>query len=209
MKLLLCSMLIFFSFSAPAQVQESHGTINIVLANKNGLVSLTDSMLSYSDGRHQPGHQKLFQIDRKTVCLMAGTYGQPGLNDENTSFALWVPNIMNRFAAQQQALEKAGRRLSFAMMFVRMKETFEHQLTANLQAYISADHPVDVAKLEPIELTLAGYDLDGVLKVGEVTLTPEQEPGGIGFKAGGIQRNDGPEIRDRRNNPWQRCETDE
>jgi hypothetical protein len=73
-----------------------------------------------------------------------------------------------------------------------MKETFEHQLTANLQAYISADHPVDVAKMDPIELTLAGYDLDGVLKVGEVTLTPEQAPGGIGFNAGGIRRNDGP-----------------
>jgi hypothetical protein len=193
MKLLLGSVLMILSFSAPAQVQESHGTINIIFANKNGLVALTDSMLSSSDNLiHSPNHQKLFRIDGKTICLMAGSYGAGGINENDPNFALWVPNIMNGFAMRHQARERDGKSLPFAMKFVMMKETFEHQLTANLQAYISADHPVDFAKLQPIELTLAGYDFDGALKVGEVTLTPEQAPGGVGFKAGGIIRNDGP-----------------
>jgi hypothetical protein len=53
-----------------------HGTINVALGNKSGLVVLTDSMVTVTDstGRHQrrdPG-QKLFKLDDRTVCSVAG-----------------------------------------------------------------------------------------------------------------------------------------
>ena len=54
----------------------AHGTINIALGNKSGLVVLTDSMVTAMDatGTHQlsnPG-QKLFKLDDRTVCSVAG-----------------------------------------------------------------------------------------------------------------------------------------
>src|ERR1700730_9960007 len=54
----------------------AHGTINIALGNKNGLVVLTDSMVprKYPPGPRQlpnPG-QKLFKLDDRTVRSVAG-----------------------------------------------------------------------------------------------------------------------------------------
>jgi 20S proteasome alpha/beta subunit len=53
------------------------GTINVVFANANGIVALTDSRLSARTpsgqlrALSQPG-QKLFQLDEATVCTFAG-----------------------------------------------------------------------------------------------------------------------------------------
>jgi hypothetical protein len=177
-----------FARNVPGPMKESHGTINIVFANQNGLVALTDTMLSFSDGSHQPDHQKLFKIDNKTVCMMAGSYSAPGIGGI-AEFDLWVPNIMNGFAEEQRKVISAGVPLSFARKFTRLKETFEHQLTSNLQAFVLAHPEIDIAKVQPLELTLAGYDIVGVLKVGEITLTPERTAGGISFKTSGLPVN--------------------
>lgn len=40
-----------------------HGTINVVLGNQNGLVVLTDSMLTAGDHQQPDPGQKLFQLD--------------------------------------------------------------------------------------------------------------------------------------------------
>jgi len=173
-------------------VSESHGTINILFANQNGLVALTDSMLSYTGNPPpppSPNHQKLFKIDDKTVCMMAGSYSNTDIVRGIADFDLWVPNIMHGFATQQQKLLSAGTPLPFAMKLVRLKETFEQQLSSNLQAFVLAHPEADISKVEPIELTLAGYDIDGVLKVEEITLTPEQTASGIRLKTGGLPHN--------------------
>jgi hypothetical protein len=175
----------------PNELKESHGTINILFANQNGLVALTDSMLSNANNTiHSPDHQKLFKIDDKTVCMMAGIYSAVGI-ENSLDFSVWIPNIMSGFAAQQQK-ESARRPLSFALKLTSLKRTFEHQLTANLQAQVLARPELDIAKLQPIELTLAGYDLDGILKVGEITLTPEKDKNGIFFSGSGLPRGDHP-----------------
>jgi len=59
--------------SSPTSPPSFHGTVNILLANKNGLVAITDSRLS-SDGRPPASGQKLFQLDDKTICTIAGAY---------------------------------------------------------------------------------------------------------------------------------------
>lgn len=178
--------------SAPSPLEESHGTINIIFANQNGLVAVTDSMLTTSDDRHFRDHQKLFRIDDKTVAMMAGSYSKPGIGSGNPNFDLWVPNIMNGFAVQQQALSLSNKAMPFPLKFSRFKETFEHQLMENLQAAVFAAPTLHVSPADIIELTLAGYDTDGSLKVGEVTLTAAMTPGGVAFKASELPRTGGP-----------------
>jgi hypothetical protein len=78
------------------------------------------------------------------------------------------------------------------MKFAQFKDAFAHQLTANLQAAVFADPTLRASPGDAIELTLAGYDLDGSLKVGEVTLTAETTPSGVVFKAGDLPRTGAP-----------------
>lgn len=56
----------------------SHGTINILLANGNGMVLLTDSRTSNHGRLVSDNSPKLFQLDDKTVCSIAGFYFDPG-----------------------------------------------------------------------------------------------------------------------------------
>ena len=56
----------------------SHGTINIFLANRNGLVAVTDSRLS-SNGKAVARGQKLFKVDDHTICAVAGFYMDSGV----------------------------------------------------------------------------------------------------------------------------------
>lgn len=172
----------------PSPQEESHGTINILLGNENGLVAVTDSMLSTPDNRHYPGHQKLFKIDDRTLATMAGSYSRPGLGGRDHLLDLWVPNIMTRFALQQGALNQSKQPLPYATKFERFEKLFSEALTANLQAAIVSDPKLNIAQVEPIELTLAGFDLDGSLKVGEVTLTPKLTANGIQFSIGELPR---------------------
>jgi Proteasome subunit len=57
----------------------THGTINLLLANKNGTVLITDSRISNGNYQRISDHaQKLFQLDDKTVCSIANFYSDPG-----------------------------------------------------------------------------------------------------------------------------------
>jgi hypothetical protein len=60
-----------------------HGTLNLCIGNKNGLVVVTDSRASGRDQKgndlHEDWHQKLFQISEKIVVTIAG-YNRVPLN---------------------------------------------------------------------------------------------------------------------------------
>src|SRR5213593_3458882 len=60
----------------------TRGTINVVMGNENGLVALTDSMLTEVLPNGVPRQlptpgQKLFQLDRTSVCTVAGFIAAP------------------------------------------------------------------------------------------------------------------------------------
>ncbi len=77
---LLIATLWFVSAALNAQEPKSnssHGTVNIFLANRNGLVAVTDSRLSNKYGAQGSG-QKLFQVDDRTICAIAGFYMDQG-----------------------------------------------------------------------------------------------------------------------------------
>jgi hypothetical protein len=69
---------------------------------------------------------------------------------------------------------------------VSLRRTFGQQLTANLQAQVVAEPDIDIANLQPTKLTLAEYELDGTLNVGEITLTPQKSKNRIFFAASGL-----------------------
>jgi hypothetical protein len=86
-------ILLIASASIPTNAQALNsgavlgGTLNVVLANKNGAVVLTDSMLSDESGpvpipRPETPGQKLFQLDDKTICAIAGFASVPRIFPE-------------------------------------------------------------------------------------------------------------------------------
>jgi hypothetical protein len=175
--LLVCLVLLSATVQAEpnaASLNQSHGTVNILLANRNGLVLVTDSMLTSTDGQHQPNGTKLFKVDEKTICAMAGQYSIPGVL---TEFEAAFPNIMAQYIRAERI-----RATSFYTKLEILIHTFQFALSSNLNSLASldsADVPVVLSKLQDIELTLAGYDDDGTLKVAQVALKAVQT--GDGF----------------------------
>src|ERR1017187_8634450 len=111
------------------------GTVNIVLANANGIVVLTDSdqtrWLPTGEPitNPQPG-QKLFRIDDKTVCTIAG-FGSvplPGFPEFTNSAA----GVLDSYSAELRS--KVGRH-SFHEKLTSLRFLFDMTLSGigNLQ----------------------------------------------------------------------------
>ena len=175
--LLFCLVLLSATVQAEsnaASLNQSHGTVNILLANGNGLVLVTDSMLTYNNDQHDPNGTKLFKVDEKTVCAMAGQYSIPGVLPE---FEAAFPNIMAQYVRAEHI-----RATDFYSKFAILVHTFQFALSSNLNSLESLNPalvPTVLSKLQDIDLTLAGYDDDGTLKLAQVRLKAVQS--GDGF----------------------------
>jgi hypothetical protein len=152
------------------------GTVNIVLANANGIVVLTDSnqTVTLRSGEQfisrLPG-QKLFRLDERTVCTIAG-FGSaflPGFPEFSSSAA----GVLDSYVEE---LRSRGGTHSFREKLTTLKFLFIKQLSGigNLQH-------LDEAQLGyyEFELILAGYDLDGTARLGKIVLSTSLLPNGI------------------------------
>ena len=157
------------SLSALGQTKTSKGTVNIALANENGIVLLTDSALSSKDSQgvwhHEKMGQKLFRLDEKTVCSFAGFAAETG----------WAPPELN--------IEVTG---IFAQFKDELSEHPVPELDAKLGAIgflvgsyidlVTNRHEVVVGPGTPdsykFEVIVAGYDIDGKPKLKKLVLTP-------------------------------------
>jgi hypothetical protein len=145
----------------------AHGTINIVLANQNGLVVLTDSMITAGDRHFSPG-QKLFRLDDRTVCTIASFFSAPApIPDLNTSTSAIIREYSRKSAAQSPQ-SMADKARSLAMLF-------ELHLSgiANMRDAVGHSSIHDYA----FELIVAGYDIDGIPKIVKITLGTHGEKG--------------------------------
>jgi 20S proteasome alpha/beta subunit len=89
------AMIVLFLYGANGPVigaqdetKINRGTVNIALANANGIVLLTDSVQSHKEAdvwHHLQPVQKLFRLDDKTVCSIAGFASEGG----------WIPPQLN------------------------------------------------------------------------------------------------------------------
>jgi hypothetical protein len=158
------------AISALGQTKTFQGTVNIALANENGIVLLTDSAQSYRDAtgwhHHQPV-QKLFRLDDTTVCSIAGfageTWNRPELNFRNID----VEGIIAEFT--DELSKKPVPRLDAKLRAIGFLVGSYIDLVANR-------HEIEVGPGSPnsyeFEVIVAGYDADGKPKIKKLVLTP-------------------------------------
>jgi 20S proteasome alpha/beta subunit len=147
----------------------SRGTVNIALANANGIILLTDSVQSHKeqDGWHyvQPV-QKLFRLDDKTVCSFAGFASETGwfLPQLNTE----IPGVIADF--QDQLSKHPVSQLEAKLQAIGHLVGFYIDLIANRrEVVVGPGTPIDSYIFEVI---VAGYDADGKPKLEKLVITP-------------------------------------
>jgi hypothetical protein len=173
---------LLFAPSGHAQTRQTnsfpatHGTVNVILANGGSLVMVTDSMLSTGPLR-EPTGVKLYKIDDRTICSMAGLYKQPG-PDVHGGFNALIPNTIATFVARN----KKGIATPFKDKVEEVSEVVQLELTAHLQAVVAADRRFNIA--DPsyrLYLTMAGYDVDDAIRVADITLEPQRTHSGVSY----------------------------
>jgi hypothetical protein len=166
-------VVVVFSFSAQAQVSgQRHGTVNVVLANPQGIVVVTDSLLSSPNDPPSRG-QKLFRIDDHTICTIAGWYSSGGPTVDRVHYPAFtaVSNIVRWFTA-------ANPRLTSLPIETKI------QLIANVVKFgLETMAAVEKASGDPLsdqpsQITLSGFD-GGQLKIAQTVLVPRFGDGGV------------------------------
>lgn len=154
-------------------VLRSHGTINIILANRNGLVAITDSRLS-SNGRAVSRGQKLFRVDDHTVCTVAGFYMDSGVPikraDGQTMYPTYtsISNILrDYFRGHTSPIEPnlLASALSQSLNFVTTIDKING----------APDQPAGS------QITLAGYR-GGKLYISQIFLVPTVVEGRVAYQ---------------------------
>jgi hypothetical protein len=154
-------------------VRPSHGTINIFLANRNGLVAVTDSRLSYN-GKPVGRGQKLFKVDDYTICAVAGFYMDGGAPlkraDGQTLYPAYtsISEILkDYFRANPSSIDlnRLASALTQSLNFVATVDKINR----------STDKPSES------EITLAGYR-DGNLYISQLFLVPVLVNGRIEYE---------------------------
>jgi hypothetical protein len=155
--------------STQGQTETSKGTVNIALANANGIVLLTDSVQSHmeADGWHhlQPA-QKLFRLDEKTVCSIAGFASETGwvspeLNTEVSGIIAEVRDQLSQYPVPE---------LDAKLRAVGLLVGFYIDLVANRHEVLVGPGMPNNAYI--FEVIVAGYDADGKPGLKKLTLTP-------------------------------------
>jgi len=153
----------------------ARGTVNIVLANRSGLVAVTDSYqtLQREDGRYAGTilGQKLFVLDQTTVCTIAGFASAPLRK---------FPEFMNSAAEiVEEFVEETRARhgLTFHQKLMTLVYLFQRDL--ELMGNLGDIHAQGLADVYGLELILAGYDLDGVPKLSKFAFRGDLSPSGV------------------------------
>lgn len=154
------------------------GTINVVLADDEGIVVLTDSMLSaVSVDEHgvktyhqiaDPG-RKLFQIDDRTVCTFAGfaSAGTPSVPD----FLNSSPAIIGRF--QDRLKNFSPMSVLDKLRLLNIIFGYYLPAVATLRSDRNKDNYI-------LEMLIAGYDPDGTAEMGRLVMELNESQGVAG-----------------------------
>lgn len=169
---LVVAVIIAAPSSSAKQPRSLHGTINIVLANKNGIIAVTDSRLS---GGQSNSGRKLFRIDDHIVCTVAGQYSLPGprLGSLGLVGSALLPTIVSNFAAKRK---EHPDHLNIETMLVHLAN--EIAFTFDIAFNLNQIQDIPVNNHQNVKVTLAGYD-NQEIRIAQISLTYSQTPGGI------------------------------
>jgi hypothetical protein len=153
------------SQSQPPHISPVSGTLNLVLANKNGFVIATDSRGSWSDSgtiHRDDGFQKLFRTGKRSALAIAGLLATPpeayrfesssiilarfgvnGMPDGRGNAYFIAPWIQHQFGVRLRALA--------AVLSTRMETPHGYGFVA----------------------TIAGYDTDNTARLSQIKFEPE------------------------------------
>ncbi len=153
------------------------GTVNIALANSNGIVLLTDSVQSHQDGDGwhftQPV-QKLFRLDDETVCSIAGFASETGWSTPqlNTDVAGIIATL------REQLVYHPLPELDGKLRAIGYLVGYYIDLIANRREVVTG--PGTPAASYEFQVIVAGYDADGQPGIEKLVLNElvQQVPGG-------------------------------
>jgi hypothetical protein len=145
----------------------SHGTINILVANRNGMVLVTDSRASDQFGHKiHDRAQKLFQIDSVTVCSIAGFGTDPGPHGK------LIETASGAIFSIVEGLAKSGSKLSFEDKVSVFTKTLSTQLVAVETEYEYAEKSKSPRPPPQVLIMLfAGFDTNGSAAVAKATIS--------------------------------------
>jgi hypothetical protein len=180
----LCFLLAVIAIASSLQSQTTlsrepaHGTINILIGSKYGLVAETDSMLS--NGQRSIGlGQKLFKIDDQTICTIADFYSDPGpqeLGNRSTyPLATSIPAIFASYVHSLQSHQVV--QFDTKVKWLTEDLIFNLQLLADIERLSGS-----IQDPHGSTLTVAGYD-NGKLQWERVRVEPIHTAQGIIFGA--------------------------
>ena len=172
-------------FAQGKDVEESHGTVNILLANKNGLALVTDSRLS-NKGQPSGEARKLFVLNDHMVCSIADFYSNSGPRAEggaapaDTNVPGIIATFLERYDRGKPSTPVKDASLTLDQLVGLYSFALQTLATLNVM-----DHPY--AKPQGAELTIAGY-ANGHLQVSQTKLSPIE--GGAAWQYREIGRKD-------------------
>jgi len=162
------------AYGSDQPVSASHGTINVILANKQGIVAVTDTRITFSNRSFLDGAPKLFVVDDHTICTIAGWYSDPGqvINEQGPDADKRAPA-----AAAIPGIFREGlinRRAEMSKLTLDEKLTYIARIVAGFMQSTNHLHTAAGEPLNPSisEITLAGFE-DGRAKIEQVDLIPD------------------------------------
>ncbi len=150
----------------------AHGTLNVLLANRNGFVIATDSRLTRSDGTHSDDGQKLFRTSPDGAVSFAGFAGFAA-DLIGTKFEFEIPaTFLGRFGPD-------------GLSDGRGSPMFVADWASGLSLYltkvsiITSTFPRAYAP-SPLVVTVAGLNRERLPEIRQVTLIPSVRALGVG-----------------------------
>lgn len=147
-----------------AQDRIDTGTVNIILANSEGVVVLTDSKETWVNAAGKAigstNAQKLIRLDDQTVVALAGFAGAPQF------LRLDIMGILADF--RNQLAEKEGK-----LSFNEKLRSISFLVSRYMDAFVNArevQQPGQQASSFRMHFFIAGFDTDGAMKIGSMWL---------------------------------------
>jgi hypothetical protein len=161
----------------------SHGTLITAMGNQNGIVLVTDSMLSHVDaeGKSRPDPsqplQKLIPYGDRMICATAGTLVfTPSKLGKPTDQLLKKLDfqVLGLIQFYRDAIKKQGRIQSMADTLAGLSAVIRYDFAINAEILNSM---VGIINDYHLELFLAGIDVDGLPKIGRLDISVKREEG--------------------------------